>query len=125
MIGWTSSPSIHWIVPCIGIALFGWGFFSIFQSALLYLLDTFQMFAASAVAGNTFLRCIVAAALPLVITPMYDNLGVGPGESIFAGIACLLMPVPWFFYFYGERIRARHPLSAVSVLNKELLKGKV
>ncbi|KAI7666716.1 MFS general substrate transporter, partial [Hortaea werneckii] len=30
MFAWTSSPSIHWIAPCIGIVLLGCGFFTIF-----------------------------------------------------------------------------------------------
>jgi len=30
--GWTASPDIHWIVPCIGLVMLGTGFFMIFQS---------------------------------------------------------------------------------------------
>lgn len=58
---WTSSASIHWICPCIGIVLFGMGFFLIFQAALNYLIDTFQSTAASAVAANTFLRSVMVS----------------------------------------------------------------
>ncbi|KAJ4291214.1 hypothetical protein N0V88_006209 [Collariella sp. IMI 366227] len=39
--GWTAGPNIHWIVPCIGLVLLGTGFFTIFQAALNYLVDTF------------------------------------------------------------------------------------
>jgi hypothetical protein len=38
---WTSSPKVHWIAPCIGLAMIGIGFFCIFQAALNYLVDTF------------------------------------------------------------------------------------
>ena len=65
MFGWTSSKSIHWIAPCIGAALMGFGFFTIFQSALNYLIDTFQKYAASAIAANTFLRSCFAASFPV------------------------------------------------------------
>ncbi|KAH7153369.1 major facilitator superfamily domain-containing protein [Dactylonectria macrodidyma] len=113
--GWTAEPRIHWIVPCIGLVLLGTGFFTIFQAALNYLVDTFQMYAASAVAANTFLRSCFAAAFPLVVTPMYHNIGVGPSSSITGGFAALLIPVPFVFYTFGKRIRARSKWSKGSV----------
>jgi hypothetical protein len=48
--GWTSSPKIHWIAPVLGIVSMGFGFFTIFQAALNYLIDSFQKYAASAIA---------------------------------------------------------------------------
>jgi hypothetical protein len=85
----------------------GFGFFTIFQAALNYLVDTFQKYAASAVAANTFLRSIFAAAFPLFITPLLHNLGIGWGVSIFAFIAVFMIPIPYLFFVFGERIRAR------------------
>ncbi|KAL7627985.1 hypothetical protein AAE478_002181 [Parahypoxylon ruwenzoriense] len=114
--GWTADPAAApWIVPVIGLYLTGCGFNTIFQAALNYLVDTFQMYAASAVAANTFMRSCFAAAFPLVVTPLYHNLGVGPGSSIFSAFACLLIPVPYVFYFYGRRIRAANKWSKASV----------
>ncbi|KAI1386722.1 polyamine transporter 1 [Hypoxylon trugodes] len=114
--GWTADPDVApWIVPVIGMFLSGCGFNTIFQAALNYLVDTFQMYAASAVAANTFMRSCFAAAFPLVVTPLYHNIGVGPGTSIFAGFACLLIPVPYVFYFFGRRIRAANKWSRSSV----------
>ncbi|KAK3313105.1 major facilitator superfamily domain-containing protein [Apodospora peruviana] len=117
MTGWTAGPAdkIHWIVPCIGLVLLGTGFFTIFQAALNYLVDTFTKYAASAVAANTFLRSCFACAFPLVVTPMYHNLGVGPGSSIPAAFATLLIPVPFVFYIFGKRIRAKYKWSKASV----------
>ena len=60
--GWTADPRIHWIAPVLGLYLAGLGFFTIFQAALNYLVDTFQKYAASAVAANTFLRSCFAGA---------------------------------------------------------------
>ncbi|KAI1848163.1 hypothetical protein JX266_005876 [Neoarthrinium moseri] len=114
--GWTADPGVvHWIVPVIGLYLVGTGFNTIFQAALNYLVDTFQMYAASAVAANTFLRSSFAAAFPLVVSPLYHNIGVGPGTSIFAGFACLMIPVPIVFYCFGKRIRAASKWSKASV----------
>ncbi|KAK2608551.1 hypothetical protein QQS21_002897 [Conoideocrella luteorostrata] len=115
IVGWTAEPGIHWIVPCIGLVLMGTGFFTIFQAALNYLVDTFQAYAASAVAANTFLRSCFAGAFPLVVGPLYHNIGVGPGSSITAGFAALLIPVPFVFYKVGRRIRAQSKWSKGSV----------
>ncbi|KAH8881335.1 MFS general substrate transporter [Thozetella sp. PMI_491] len=117
LMGWTAGPDIHWIVPCIGLVMVGTGFFTIFQAALNYLVDTFQQYAASAVAANTFLRSCFAGAFPLVVGPLYHNLGVGPGSSITGGFAALLIPVPFVFYRYGKQIRARSKWSRGSVYN--------
>lgn len=115
VLGWTANPSVPWIVPCIGIVLIGTGFFTIFQAALNYIVDTFQAYAASAIAANTFLRSMFAGAFPLVVGPLYHNVGVGPGSSIFAGFAALLIPIPFLFYRYGKRIRAGSKWSKGSV----------
>ncbi|KAH7309727.1 major facilitator superfamily domain-containing protein [Stachybotrys elegans] len=118
LMGWTSGRNFHWIVPCIGLFLLGTGFFTIFQAALNYLVDTFQSYAASAVAANTFLRSCFAGVFPLVVSPLYHNIGVGPGSSITGGFAALLIPVPFVFYIYGERLRARSKWSRASVFPK-------
>ncbi|KAK9778294.1 putative Major facilitator superfamily domain-containing protein [Seiridium cardinale] len=113
--GWTADPSVHWIVPVIGLYLAGTGFTAVFQSALNYLIDVFKQYSASAVAANTFLRSCFAAAFPLVVSPLYHNIGVGPGSSIFGGFACLMIPVPFIFYVFGKRIRAGSKWSKASV----------
>ncbi|CAK7221891.1 hypothetical protein SBRCBS47491_004684 [Sporothrix bragantina] len=118
LMGWTGAQlNIHWIVPCIGLVMMGTGFFTIFQAALNYLVDTFQAYAASAIAANTFLRSCFAAAFPLVVSPLFHNLGVGPGSSITGGFAALLIPVPFVFYHYGKRIRANSKWSKASVFD--------
>lgn len=38
---------------------------------------------------------------------MFDSLGIGGGGSLIAGVACLLAPIPFVFYKYGEPIRKR------------------
>lgn len=117
MTGWLSGKEFHWILPCIGLVLTGCGFFAIFQSALNYLVDTFQAYAASAVAANTFGRSCFAGAFPLVVAPLYHNIGIGPGSSIFAGFAALLIPVPFVFFKYGKQMRARSKWSKASVFD--------
>ena len=117
ILGWTGPPenSATWVAPCIGIVLTGLGFFTIFQSAINYLVDTFQKYAASAVAANTFLRSCFAGAFPLVVAPLYHNVGVPWGTSIFAFFSLALVPVPFLLFRYGENLRARSKWSRDSV----------
>lgn len=83
--GWTTYASIHWIVPIIGSAIFGMGYAAcnwthcpphaltgvacrtllVFGSVFVYLVDAYPLYAASALAANSFARSSFAAAFPL------------------------------------------------------------
>lgn len=106
IIGWTSSPEIPWIATIIGVCMMGFGYYTIFTSALNYLIDTFQRWGASAIAANTFVRSVLAAVFPLIVPPMYHHLGNGWAFSVFAIFAVMNIPIPFVFWFYGPRIRA-------------------
>jgi len=79
----------------------------IFVAYLNYLVDTYLMYAASAIAANTIVRSAAGASAPLFTRQMFGALGVGPGGSLVAGVATLLAGIPFLFYRYGERIRIR------------------
>ena len=115
MLGWTADPKYPWIAPVIALVLVGAGFFTIFQAGLNYLVDTFQKYAASAVAANTFLRSCFAGAFPLVISPLYHNVGVPWGTSIFGFFSAAMIPVPFLFYKYGPSLRAKSKWSRDTV----------
>ncbi|KAI9371207.1 major facilitator superfamily domain-containing protein [Aspergillus egyptiacus] len=113
--GWTGQKSIHWFPSMVGGACMGLGFFTIFQAALNYLIDTFSTVAASAVAANTFLRSVFAGCFPLFATAMFRNLGVPWASSVLGFVAIALIPIPYLFYVFGPRIRARGKWSRGSV----------
>lgn len=113
--GWTSPRDVHWIGPQIGAACMGFGFFTIFQAALNYLIDTFQKVSASAVAANTFLRSVFAGCFPLFVNPMFHRLGINWASSLLGFVAVGLIPIPYLFYIFGRRIRARGKWSRASV----------
>ncbi len=77
------------------------------QSIMNYLVDTFEIYAASALAANMVLRSFGGAFLPLAGEPMFATLGLGWGNSLLGFIAVVLAPVSFVFYKYGDRIRAK------------------
>jgi len=111
--GWTADPKFHWAIPVVATGFIGGGFNLIFQQCLNFLIDTYGLYAASAVSANTFLRSIMAAGLPLAAKPMFHNLGVGPAASILGAIAVAAIPVPLLFWKYGLALRKRSSFAPV------------
>lgn len=107
MFGWTSSSTIHWVVPTIAIGIATIGIFAIYLATFNYLADTYHRYASSALAAQSFCRNMLGGVFPLVTTQMYNRLGYGPASSLLGGIGTLLTVVPWILVFYGPRIRAR------------------
>jgi len=106
--GWSGyKKEIHWIVPTLSGLLTGFGLLSIFLQSLNYLVDAYLMFAASAIAANTFLRSLAGACFPLFATYMFDSMGVNWAGTLLGCVAVVLVPIPIAFYIYGERIRRR------------------
>jgi MFS transporter, DHA1 family, multidrug resistance protein len=106
--GWSGyRPEVHWIVPALSGLLTGFGLMAIFLQALNYLVDAYLMFAASAIAGNTFLRSLCGAGFPLFSTYMFNGLGINYASTLLGGVAALLVPIPVIFYLYGHKIRGK------------------
>jgi MFS family permease len=103
--GWSAQAKIHWIMPIIGTGWVGLGMIANFMCIQTYLVDCFTTYAASAIAANTVLRSIMGAFLPLAGPDMYAALGLGWGNSLLGFIAVAMVPLTWFFYKYGERVR--------------------
>ncbi|KAI5364045.1 Putative major facilitator superfamily, MFS transporter superfamily [Septoria linicola] len=103
--GWTTEYRIQWAVPLFGTLLFGVGIIAALICIQQYVIDAYTLYAASATAAITVLRSIVGGLLPLAGLSLYDKLGLGWGNSLIAFIALAMTPVPFAFYFYGERIR--------------------
>ncbi|TID18816.1 major facilitator superfamily domain-containing protein [Venturia nashicola] len=103
--GWSVQANVQWMCPIIGMSFFGFGLLLIFMPANTYLIDVFTNYAASAMAANTVLRSVVAAILPMAGPKLYKALGYGWGNSLLGFIAAAMIPIPFVFLRYGERIR--------------------
>lgn len=103
--GWCVQKQTHFIVPLIATSFVGIGLLMTFMPASTYLVDVFTIHAASAMAASTVSRSLFAAFIPLSSQQMYAKLGYGWGNTLLGLIACLLIPIPFLFIRYGERIR--------------------
>jgi DHA1 family multidrug resistance protein-like MFS transporter len=80
---------------------------SIFLQVLNYLVDAYLIFAASAIAGNTFLRSLCGAGFPLFARQMFEGMGIQWAATLLGCVAVVLVPIPFVFYRYGSKIRER------------------
>lgn len=109
--GWTADYKTHWIAPILGLALIGVGNLILFMAVMVYLVDAFETYAASALAANTIMRSVAGAVLPLCGLKMYDKLGVGWGNTLLGLVALVLIPGAFGVQRYGERLRKRFDLA--------------
>lgn len=70
-----------------------------------YIVDTYLMYAASALSANTIIRSAVAAAFPLFTVQMIHGMGINWGLSLVGFISLVCTPMPFLFFKYGPRIR--------------------
>lgn len=118
---WTCTPNIHWIAPLIagtylhgtrtieltpsGIP-FGAGNCAIFIYASNYLVYSFGIYAASALASNAVLRSVMGGGLPLAGSQMYKSLGPHWSGTMLGLLELAMAPIPFIFYRYGHKVRS-------------------
>ncbi|KAJ5110252.1 hypothetical protein N7532_002897, partial [Penicillium argentinense] len=114
---WSAKPTIHWICPIMAGLPFGLGNGLTFIYATNYLAGSYTVYAASALAGNSIIRYGLAGVLPLAGAKMYVTLGANWAGTMLALIELVLIPIPFFFYKYGHKIRLRSPMIVKGVIS--------
>jgi hypothetical protein len=108
---WTSFSGVPWIVPVIASGFFGLGIFVVILSILDYIVDSYQTYSESALAGVVLIRNVVGAGFPLFATQMYEKLGYEWASSLLAFLSVPLIAIPWLWFHYGERLRQASPFA--------------
>ncbi|ODV84468.1 hypothetical protein CANARDRAFT_29018 [[Candida] arabinofermentans NRRL YB-2248] len=116
---WSSYPSISWAGPCFSGLACGFGFNMLYNPANNYIVDSYQHYAASALAAKTFVRSIWGASVPLFTIQMYHRLGYEWASSLMAFIALACCAIPFGFFFYGARIRQKSKYAYSPEMDKE------
>jgi hypothetical protein len=108
---WTSMPiTIHWIWPILAGIPFGGGNTLVFIYASNYIAGCYGVYAASALAGNSVIRSFIGGTLPLAGPAMYTKLTPRWAGTLLGLVQVALIPIPFVFYKWGAKIRARSPL---------------
>lgn len=60
--GFSSTPSVHWIVPCIGLVIVIASILTIYITAFVYLSECYGSYASSAIAAQSFARNMIGGS---------------------------------------------------------------
>lgn len=104
---WTDYASISIWSPILASVCIGFGIISIFLSAYMYIIDSYEMYAASALTFVALVRYLAAAGMTVVGVPMYKNLGPHYTLTILACISAAVVPIPYALNKWGPKVRAR------------------
>ncbi|GJN70103.1 hypothetical protein PLICBS_004155 [Purpureocillium lilacinum] len=119
-LAWSAEyTSVHWIVPTLAGCFLATSLLLIFVAYLNYLVDTYLVYTASAIAANTIARSACGAAAPLFTNQMFATMGIGGGGSLIGGVATVLAIIPFAFYKYGKQIRVRSRFALTNVKKQE------
>lgn len=95
------------MVPILASAPFGVTILLIFTSIFSYITDAWTPVAASALGTNVLMRSLFSSLFLLFTPSLYRALGTVGATALLAGLNVLMLPVPFVFYKYGARKRAR------------------
>jgi hypothetical protein len=107
---WTCTPDVHWIVPILAGVPFGFGNCGVFIYASNYLVHSYGIYAASALASNSVFRSLMGGTLPLAGPSLYKALGPHWAGTMLAILEYACIPIPFVFYRYGYKIRMKSKL---------------
>ncbi|EUC26749.1 hypothetical protein COCCADRAFT_113482 [Bipolaris zeicola 26-R-13] len=109
--GWTDTPTISIWSPLAASVTIGLGTVCIFISSYMYIIDSYQIYAASALTFVTIVRYVIAGVMTVVGILMYKNLGTHWTLTALGCISAVVTPVPYVLYYYGETIREKSKLA--------------
>lgn len=103
---WTDYRSISIWSPIISSTLLHFGIINIFMSAYMYVIDSYQTYAASALTFVALVRYVAAGSMTVVGMPFYENMGTHYMLTILACISAAAVPIPYALYRWGPKIRS-------------------
>ena len=94
LFGWTVDYNIQFVVPIVGTGMIGFALAVTTISVQTYIVDSFGIYATSAVSAMLVPRNATAAFLPLVGPPMFASLGYGWGGTLLGFLVLIFAPMP-------------------------------
>ncbi|KAF5022461.1 hypothetical protein F66182_5497 [Fusarium sp. NRRL 66182] len=106
-LGWTNYSSISIWSAIFAVVVFGYGVTGIFICVYMYIIDSYEIYSASALTFVSLTRYVIAGGMTVVGIPFYETMGTHYTLTIMACIASGLAVIPYVLYFYGYKIRAK------------------
>lgn len=94
------------------------GYLLLFIALMNYIVDAYEVFAASALAAAGCSRSLFGAVLPFAAAPMFERLGVAWACSMLGFLSVGMCLVPFVFIRYGDKIRKRSKFCQALVKKK-------
>lgn len=79
---------MHWIIPCVGIAFFGFALTALGDTSLTYLSDCYREMLGDALVAVAFVRNIFATIIVFALAPWIAGLGL---HGTFTSVGCLAL----------------------------------
>lgn len=107
---WTVEYKLHFMIPIAISFVYGFGQVVILNTVQNYYIDSFEKYAASAIAGGSVFRSVLGGITPLFAPMLFDKLGYGWGISVFGFLTVLIAPSPLVFWYFGPMLREKYKL---------------
>ena len=104
---WTAYPGVSIWSPITATVFFGYGMLAVFLSTYQYLIEAYEIYAASALAMISLVRYAVCGGTTVAMIPIYNAIGVHWTLTWLACTGVLFTPAPYLFYRYGPWIRSK------------------
>jgi len=122
--GWSLQSQAHWIVPILGLFLFGFTYMSVRVSLLpcgaygfclltlllpklctqIFMVEAVPNYPASALAAHTVASSVGGAILPLSTFPLYGRAGYGWGNTVIAMVNLGIYSIPVSMFVLSRRL---------------------
>ncbi|KAI1084926.1 putative bicyclomycin resistance protein [Whalleya microplaca] len=111
--GWSAERHMHWLIPDIGIAIYGMGLTMSYQCSQAYIIDCYTSHAASSMGALMIVRAVTGFTFPIFASALFATWGYGQGSTCLAGCATIMgLGVPVLLKVYGPTLRARSSYTA-------------
>ena len=115
-IGNTAKPSVHYVVPIIGTAVYVWGSMSVIIGIVAYLFDAYKpRDTLAALTAAACFRIAMAGIIPLIVIPSFMRATPKWTLGAFGFVILALSPVPYIMFFFGRRMREKSRYNVATV----------
>lgn len=105
--GWITELHLPLLVLILALTILGTFLMLAFLPIMAYVVDAFNLYAASAMTALIVTRCLAGTFLPLATQPLVSEFGYGWAFTILGAISLALAPIPLILLRYGAKWRQR------------------